>query len=107
MLPRPAPTGWTPDTATALPPTAPQPTQPPPRLTQDLAPSVLGRVLGLHPMTATQWRSRAATDFTQWRGRAATDWTAYLSARIDGHRRVPPDQAAQGRFSGAHTVAIK
>ncbi|KOU21543.1 hypothetical protein [Streptomyces sp. WM6368] len=36
----------------------------------DLPPAVLGPMLGLHPITAVQWRRRAATD-----------WTAYLQAR--------------------------
>ncbi|MFD8413709.1 hypothetical protein ACFV2Q_18400 [Streptomyces sp. NPDC059650] len=36
----------------------------------DLPPAVLGPMLGLHPITAVQWRRRAATD-----------WTAYLEAR--------------------------
>ncbi|KOG45731.1 hypothetical protein ADK75_30215 [Streptomyces virginiae] len=39
-------------------------------LAQDLPPAILGPMLGLHPITATQWRRRAATD-----------WTAYLQAR--------------------------
>ncbi|MFF9984709.1 hypothetical protein [Streptomyces erythrochromogenes] len=36
----------------------------------DLPPAVLGPMLDLHPITAVQWRRRAATD-----------WTAYLEAR--------------------------
>ncbi|MFE3073570.1 hypothetical protein [Streptomyces sp. NPDC059247] len=36
----------------------------------DLPPAVLGPMLGIHPITAAQWRRRAATD-----------WTAYLQAR--------------------------
>ncbi|MFF5447092.1 hypothetical protein [Streptomyces sp. NPDC012888] len=36
----------------------------------DLPPALLGPMLGLHPITAVQWRRRAATD-----------WTAYLEAR--------------------------
>ncbi|MFE1805921.1 hypothetical protein [Streptomyces sp. NPDC059533] len=39
-------------------------------LAQDLPPAVLGPMLGLHPVTAAQWRRRASTD-----------WTAYLEAR--------------------------
>ncbi|MFB8242673.1 hypothetical protein ACFC58_39690 [Kitasatospora purpeofusca] len=40
------------------------------QLAQDLPPAILAPMLGLHPVTATRWRSRAATD-----------WTAYLQAR--------------------------
>ncbi|MFE2582914.1 hypothetical protein [Streptomyces sp. NPDC059378] len=36
----------------------------------NLPPAVLGPMLGLHPITAVQWRRRAATD-----------WTAHLQAR--------------------------
>ncbi|MFB7280281.1 hypothetical protein ACFCZV_24535 [Streptomyces hydrogenans] len=38
----------------------------------DLPPAVLGSMLGLHPITAVQWRRRAATD-----------WTANLQARTE------------------------
>ncbi|GAA3043622.1 hypothetical protein GCM10017562_75750 [Streptomyces roseofulvus] len=37
-----------------------------------LSPAVLGPMLGLHPITAVQWRRRAVTD-----------WTAYLQARTE------------------------
>ncbi|MEV6734845.1 hypothetical protein [Streptomyces sp. NPDC051364] len=47
-------------------------------LAQDLPPAVLGPMLGLHPVTAAQWRQRAATD-----------WTAYLEARSTS--RAPGD----------------
>lgn len=40
------------------------------QLAQDMPPAVLAPMLGLHPITVTKWRSRAATD-----------WTAYLQAR--------------------------
>lgn len=40
------------------------------QLAQDLPPAVLAPMLGLHVITAQQWRRRAATD-----------WTAYLEAR--------------------------
>lgn len=39
-------------------------------LAQDLPPAILAPMLGLHPITAEQWRRRAATD-----------WTAYLEVR--------------------------
>ncbi|TVL86997.1 hypothetical protein CD790_33905 [Streptomyces sp. SAJ15] len=45
-------------------------------LAQELPPAVLGPMLGLHPITATHWRRRAATD-----------WTAYLAARARGDQR--------------------
>ncbi|WP_198544864.1 MULTISPECIES: hypothetical protein [unclassified Streptomyces] len=40
------------------------------QLAQDLPPAILAPMLGLHVITAQQWRRRAATD-----------WTAYLEAR--------------------------
>ncbi|MGW5868819.1 hypothetical protein ACWFRJ_42520 [Streptomyces sp. NPDC055239] len=40
-------------------------------LAQDLPPVVLAPMLGLHVITAQQWRHRAAND-----------WTAYLEARL-------------------------
>lgn len=40
------------------------------QLAQDLPPAILAPMLGLHAITAQQWRRRAATD-----------WTAYLQAR--------------------------
>ncbi|MFF2549118.1 hypothetical protein ACFVUY_42055 [Kitasatospora sp. NPDC058063] len=40
------------------------------QLAQDLPPAILAPMLGLHVVTAQQWRRRAATD-----------WTAYLQAR--------------------------
>ncbi|MER5436048.1 hypothetical protein [Streptomyces sp. NPDC002588] len=40
------------------------------QLAEDLPPAVLAPLLGLHTVTAEQWRRRAATD-----------WTAYLEAR--------------------------
>ncbi|NJQ17175.1 hypothetical protein [Streptomyces bohaiensis] len=43
---------------------------------QELPPAILGPMLGLHPITASQWRRRAGTD-----------WTAYLAARVNGSRR--------------------
>ncbi|MER6319999.1 hypothetical protein ABT237_40580 [Streptomyces sp. NPDC001581] len=45
------------------------------QLAQDLPPAVLAPLLGLHVVTATQWRRRAATD-----------WTAYLEARTSQSR---------------------
>ncbi|WP_159046878.1 hypothetical protein [Streptomyces sp. XY66] len=41
------------------------------QLAQDMPPAVLAPLLGLHVITALQWRRRAGTD-----------WTAYLAARI-------------------------
>ncbi|MBZ9644322.1 hypothetical protein [Streptomyces sp. PSKA30] len=43
------------------------------QLAQDLPPAVLAPMLGLHVITAQQWRLRAATD-----------WSAYLEARRTG-----------------------
>ncbi|MEW1892216.1 hypothetical protein [Streptomyces sp. NPDC085659] len=43
------------------------------QLAQDLPPAVLAPMLGLHVVTAQQWRQRAATD-----------WSAYLAARRTG-----------------------
>lgn len=43
---------------------------------QELPPAILGPMLGLHPITASQWRRRAGTD-----------WTAYLAARTNGAQR--------------------
>ncbi|WP_405691136.1 hypothetical protein [Streptomyces sp. NBC_00057] len=43
------------------------------QLAQDLPPAVLAPMLGLHVITAQQWRRRAATD-----------WSAYLEARRTG-----------------------
>ncbi|MFE2729389.1 hypothetical protein [Kitasatospora sp. NPDC059327] len=40
------------------------------QLAQDIPPAILAPMLGLHVITAQQWRRRAATD-----------WTAYLKAR--------------------------
>ncbi|WOX19911.1 hypothetical protein [Streptomyces solicathayae] len=40
------------------------------QLAQDLPPAIFAPMLGLHPITAQQWRRRAATD-----------WTAYFEAR--------------------------
>ncbi|XIE82131.1 hypothetical protein AB6O49_34645 [Streptomyces sp. SBR177] len=48
-------------------------------LAGDLPPAVLGPMLGLHPITAVQWRRRAATD-----------WTAYLQARQRALADGPP-----------------
>ncbi|MFF6787464.1 hypothetical protein ACFY9C_00090 [Streptomyces filamentosus] len=48
----------------------------------ELPPAVLGPMLGLHPITAVQWRRRATTD-----------WTAYLQAR----QRAPVDGPPYGR----------
>ncbi|WP_143660945.1 hypothetical protein [Streptomyces sp. st140] len=47
------------------------------QLAQDLPPAVLAPMLGLHVITAAQWRRRAATD-----------WSAYLEARRTGTRPV-------------------
>lgn len=49
------------------------------QLAQDLPPAVLAPMLGLHVITAVQWRRRAATD-----------WSAYLEARRTGTQ--PADQ---------------
>ncbi|MFJ3791465.1 hypothetical protein [Kitasatospora sp. NPDC090091] len=43
------------------------------QLAEDLPPAVLATLLGLHAVTAEQWRRRASTD-----------WTAYLEARGAG-----------------------
>nr|WSX54032.1 hypothetical protein OG409_37000 [Streptomyces sp. NBC_00974] len=48
------------------------------QLAPDLPPAILAPMLGLHPITAQQWRRRAATD-----------WTAYLEARSTS--RAPGD----------------
>ncbi|WP_405546379.1 hypothetical protein OG590_37605 (plasmid) [Streptomyces goshikiensis] len=53
----------------------------------DLPPAVLGPMLGLHPITAVQWRSRAATD-----------WTAYLKAS------TAADDQGQGRGRQRHAL---
>ncbi|WP_405656972.1 hypothetical protein [Streptomyces sp. RK9] len=45
-------------------------------LAQDLPPAILGPMLGLHPITAAQWRRRASTD-----------WTTYLQARLQNRNR--------------------
>ncbi|KPI12345.1 hypothetical protein OV450_2963 [Actinobacteria bacterium OV450] len=101
----PAPQGW-PRTSAAwlFPGTCPAPTSPPPpaadawqhhipnrparttapvALACDLPPAVLGPMLGLHPITAVQWRRRATTG-----------WTAYLAARTATLR---PDPWRYGR----------
>ncbi|EDX20308.1 hypothetical protein SSAG_00099 [Streptomyces sp. Mg1] len=45
----------------------------------ELPPAVLGPMLGLHPITAVQWRRRATTG-----------WTAYLQARQRALTDGPP-----------------
>lgn len=52
------------------------------QLAQDLPPAILAPMLGLHVITAQQWRRRAATD-----------WAAYLEAR----RGEPADRQATQR----------
>lgn len=52
----------------------------------DLPPAVLGPMLGLHPITAVQWRRHAAAD-----------WTAYLEARTAAGDQGRTEQARHTR----------
>ncbi|MGW6580630.1 hypothetical protein ACWF76_14770 [Streptomyces globisporus] len=56
------------------------------QLAQDLPPAVLAPMLGLHVITAQQWRRRATTD-----------WSAYLEAAEPEHNLPIDDGAGQPR----------